>query len=343
MKNRFSLLQLSRCFLLFIALLASFSCSTDGGLQQLIGVKAEAPVFLDCKAVSPTEIVFSFSHSVEVSALAFEPPLETGSVEGGSEVKVSFAEGLKEGMKITADIVVEDADGNTLNVIVPFRARNERMPELLFNELRTEYSKPKVEFVELFALKAGNLGAMRLFIAGNSLSKPVYEFPPVEVKAGEYIVLHLRTLEEGCVDETGTDLALSSGTEAQPDARDFWLPGASKLFRKTDALWLMDQDDRILDAVLLSESAAGNWANDKIAEAAKFLGKEKAWLPAGGEAGEGWIPGPSDALISAGTTVTRTICRDENIPPEKRAGNWYITATSSATPGKPNNPKRYAP
>jgi hypothetical protein len=150
-------------------------------------------------------------------------------------------------------------------------------------------------------------------------------------------------LEEGCVDEIGTDLALSGGTEAQPSARDFWLPGASKLFRKTDALWLMDQDDRILDAVLLSETSTNNWANDNTGEAAKFLGKEKAWLPVNGEAGEDWIPDPSDAVISAGTTNTRTICRDENIPPENRAGNWYITATSSATPGKPNNTKRYAP
>jgi hypothetical protein len=318
------------------------SCSTDG-LQHIIGETAEPPEFLDCKAVSSAEVVFNFSHAVQVVSLAFEPELETDSIEGGSEVKVTFAEDLGEGVKITADIVVEDSDGNTLNVIVSFRARNDRMPALIFNEFRTEYSKPKVEFIEFIALEAGNLSAMKLFIAGNSLSQPAYEFPPAEVKAGEYIVLHLRTVEEGCLDETGTDLTLSGGSDTQDDARDLWLPITAKLLHKTDALWLTDQDEKIIDAVLLSETSSGKWSSNEIAEAARFLAAKNAWLPASGEPDEDWVPAPADAVISAGTTTTRTICRDETIPPEPRSGNWYITATSSATPGKPNSTKRYTP
>jgi hypothetical protein len=226
------------------------------------------------------------------------------------------------------------------------------MPSLVFNELRTEYSKPKVEFVEFLSKGAGNLGAMRLFIAGHSLTTPVYEFPPAEVGAGEYIVLHLRTLEEDCRDETGKNPALSGGTDAHDGARDFWLPGNKKTLHKTDALWLVDQDDKIIDAILLSETSGAAWKSGKVAEAANLLGGKKAWLPKpGGASGETsgsplpaeWPPYPSDAVIAAGTTATRTICRDESIPPKPCAGNWYITATSSATPGRPNNIKRYAP
>jgi hypothetical protein len=229
---------------------------------------------------------------------------------------------------------------NTLNVIVPFRTRNDRMPRLLFNELRTENSKPKAEFVEFLSQGAGNLGGMRLFIAGHSLTTPVYEFSPTEVKAGEYIVLHLRATEEGCQDETGDDLALSAGTDAQNDARDLWVHGNSKLLHKTDALWLMDQDDKIIDAILLSEDPDARWASDRIAEAASLFGREKAWLPSQGAAAD-WSPGPSDAVIVKGTTATRTVCRDETTPARPCANNWYITATSSATPGKPNSSKRY--
>ena len=323
--------------------LTSFSCSTEGAIQLVLGTSTEPPVFLDSQSVSSTEMLFEFSQDVRVVSLHFDPVREIESIEEGSEVKVIFAKALEEGIKITADIIVEDSDRNTLNVIVPFRARNDRMPPLVFNELRTEYSKPKVEFVEFYAQGPGNLGAMRLFIAGQSHSTPVYEFPSVEVKAGEYIVLHLRTVEEGCIDETGMDLTLSGGTEAQDDARDFWIPGAKKLIRKTDALWIMDQDDRIIDAVLLSENPGAKWENDKMAAAAELLGKKKAWLPASGNSTAGWIPTPSDAVISAGTTNTRTICRDESLKPEYRAKNWYITDTSSATPGKPNSTKRYVP
>ena len=311
-------------FFIFLA----YSCSTEANIQQILGKSAEAPVFLSLKTVSSTEILFSFSQPVRVASINFSPALEVQSVEEGSAVKVNFAQGLEEGAKITADIVVEDAEKNSLNVIVPFRARNNRMPVLAFNELRTEYSKPKTEFVEFLAQSGGNLGALRLFIAGHSLTKPVYEFIPAEVKEGEYIVLHLRTVEEICADETGADLAFSGGTEAQGDARDFWLPGNTKLLHKTDALWLMDQDDRIIDSVLLCENNS-EWGKFNSKEAAEFLALKGAWL--------------SSAVSSAGTTNTRTICRDESIPRGSIAANWYITATSSATPGKINNTKRYVP
>ena len=306
---------------------ATVSCSTEGALQQILGTNAEAPLFLDCRPVSTTEMAFNFSHSVRVVSLNFNPAIETKSVTEGSEVLVTFSKPLDEGIKVTADILVEDSKGNTLNVIVPFRSRNDRMPPLVFNELRTEYSKPKVEFVEFIAAGPGNLGAMRLFIASNSLANPVYEFPPAEVKAGEYIVLHLRTIEDECADETGANLALSGGTEAHDEARDLWLPGAVKLLRKTDALWIMDQDGRIIDAVLLGETPDSIRNNEKISEAAEFLSENKAW--------------PGNAVITAGTTNTRTICRDEAIPLSRRPGNWYITATSSATPGRPNSTKRF--
>ena len=325
---------------LWLPILFLAACSSEGALQQLLGTGAEAPVFLDSRPVSSTEMVFSFSSPVKVVSLEFDPPMEIKSVEEGNEVRINFAAPLEEGIKITADILVEDAEKNTLNVIIPFRSRNDRMPALVFNELRTEYSKPRVELVEFYAPEAGNLGAMRLFIAGQSLTKPVYEFSPAEVNTGEYIVLHLRTLDEGSVDETGDDLSLSPGTDAQKEARDFWLPGTAKILRKTDALWLLDQDDRIIDAILLSEHRDDEWSSDVMAEAAEFLGRNKAWLPAD-EAGEDWIPCPAEAFITAGTTATRTICRDETLSPQARAANWYITATSSATPGKPNNPKRY--
>ena len=323
--------------------LSVFSCSTEGVLKDIIGTNAEAPVFLDCRPVSSKEMVFRFSRSVRVVSLFFNPVRAAEYVEKDDEISVTFTKALDAGMKLTADIIVKDSANNTLNVIVPFRARNDRMPQMIFNELRTEYSKPKVEFLEFKTLGAGNLGALRLFIAGHSLSNPAYEFPPTEVKAGEFIVLHLRTVEDGCVDETGQDLALSKGAEALDTARDFWVPGAAKLLHKTDALWLMDQDDKIIDAILLCEKPDAKWSSEAIAEAAKFIGLKKAWLPSSGDSkADGVGLEPKDAVLTAGTTNTRTICRDESLPRQNRAGSWYIAATSSATPGKPNSAKRYS-
>ncbi|MDR2742168.1 MAG: hypothetical protein LBB98_08475 [Treponema sp.] len=319
------------------------SCSTESALQQILSINAEPPVFIGCKAISAREIAFQFSLPVRVSALVFDPPLEIAEIRDGDTVTVTLQDPPPGGERIMADILVEDQDGNTLNALVPFRTRNEDFPLFVITEVRTEYSKPKVEFVELRMLTAGNLGALRMFIAGNGLDTPFFEFPPAAVSTGEYVVVHLRTLDSALVSETGGDLAAipyTKDNEAQPDARDFWIPESKKhLSKKAGAVFFTDQDDRIIDALIFCESVAGpEWQDEKMAQAAELLGKAGAWTAA-----EGSVPGPVDAVPSKGTTATRSICRDETAADRDNAADWYVTATSGATPGKPNNTKRYVP
>jgi hypothetical protein len=292
----------------------------------------EAPAFISCKAASPTDITFGFTTPVKVVSLNFDTPVEVESITDGAQVKVALKQRLVEGELVTADILVEDEHRNTLNVLAPFTARNNRIPSIQLTELRTEYSKPKVEFVEIKTLSSGNLGALRLFIASNGMDSPVFVFPSVEVQSGEYIIVHLRSIEEGLVNETGVNLYASAGTEAAPGGRDFWVPGTTKLLRKTDAVFLMDQDDKVLDAIMLRKESDTTW-KDGLAQAAELLGKQRAWT--------GSVPQPSDAIASDATTVTRTISRNEGIPDSNSAADWFITATSSATPGTLNTDRRY--
>ena len=316
-------------------------CSSATGIGgelagKIIGNKSEPPVFLSCQAVSETEINFRFSLPVKVTSLHFSPAITLDEIEGGSTVRVTFSDGPGAGQRLTADLLAEDEKGNTINVLVPFLTRNNRIPPLLINEIRTENSKPKAEFIELKTLQAGNMGALRLFIAGYYKAPMVYEFPPVEVAAGEYITLHLRTTEETARDELGTNLNESGGTDSSPTARDLWLPGSTKLLHKTDVIYLLDQDDRVIDSVMFSENADPWWSKDYFAEAAEFLFKADAWQS------NGKICSPADAVPSSSTTNTRTICRDETLKQSSgTAADWYITVGSGATPGKLNNPKRY--
>ena len=237
---------------------------------------------------------------------------------------------------------MEDEFRNTLNVLVPFRARNDRMPTILVNELRTEYSKPRTEFIEFLTTGEGNLGALRLYIASFSITDPAYEFPAIEVASGEYITLHLRTLETGCVDELGEDLSISGGTDSVDTARDLWIGGSSKMLRKTDAVFLMDQDDNILSAVIMSENPDIWWDKQYMANAAELLGRKGAWLSPQDEVDDNFIPSPSDAVstTSVKTAATRSVSRDESSSVSLRASDWYVAATSNATPGKPNSTKR---
>ena len=325
-------------FLLLGACVLLGSCSTeDAAMTALInGSSSQALLYLNCRAVSQNEVEFEFSRQVTVKRISFEPELSIASVENGSVVRVRLEEGTLPGIMLTADLLAEDEKRNSINVLVSFRSKNDRMPRLVINELCTEYSNPKAEFIELKMKSAGNLGAMRIYIAGNSNAskQTIYEFSPVEVKASDYVVLHLRTLDPSSRDEYG-GVSESGGADASPTARDFWISGSSKLLHKTAAVYVLDQDDRVIDAVMISEAADSWWTKDYFAEAAGFLFEQGAW-----KSREGGICGPADSVSSAGTTNTRTICRDETAENTHTAADWYITATSNATPGRENSQKR---
>jgi hypothetical protein len=305
----------------------------------MLGGSSKALLYLGSRAVSEDEVEFEFSRPVTIRQLSFQPELDIASVEDGSTVRVKTEKGIEPGILLTVDLLAEDEKRNTINVLVSFRSRNNRMPELVINELCTEYSNPRTEFIEFKMRSNGNLGAMRVFIVGNSNAsrETIYEFKPVEVKKDEYVVLHLRTVEEDCRDEYGPRLDESGGRNASPTARDFWIPGNTKrMHKEATAVYVLDQDDRVLCGVMISNQAVNWWGKEYFAEVAELLFSQDAWKSASGQ-----ICGPIDAINTTGTTNTRTINRDETVKNTNTAADWYITATSGATPGRPNNTRRH--
>jgi hypothetical protein len=243
-------------------------------------------------------------------------------------VLIDFSQSLDRGKRYVVDLVAEDSDGNTVSVLAPFLGMNDEPPSLAISEIRTEYSKPKVEFIELFVRAAGNLGGLGVVTATSGFADPVFVFPPVKVEPGEYIVVHLRSLEEGAVDETGATDA-SSGTEASPSARDFWVSGTGKRLRKTDVAAIIGTDGTFLDGVAFSESAGGEWKSEELRAAAASLAERGAWT--------------GDAASSAGCTATRTLCRDAAFTDRNSKEDWRVTASGGATPGAVNAETAYAP
>jgi len=335
---------MKKYFLLLGAVIFIGSCSTPEttGTSPVKGGSSSALLFLNCRAVSQDEVEFDFSRPVTIKYLNFEPEMPVDSMESGSTVKVKFKEKPESGKLINANLLAEDGKKNTLNALVSFRARNDRMPKLVINEICAETASAaagkKEEFIEFKTKSAGNLGAMRVVINGNSTAakKTVYEFSPLEVKKDEFLVLHLRAYNSDSIDEYGERLDESAGVNATAAARDFWMRGEAKLLHKTAMIYVLDQDDNVIDAVILSENPDPWWTKDYFAETAEFLFNSGAW-----KSPDGGVCGPQDAVASGKTTNTRTICRDETVEDSNTAKDWYVTDTSCATVGKPNNPKRY--
>jgi hypothetical protein len=270
--------------------------------------------------------------------------LEEFSGEYESTVALRFKEDISGGKSITADLLVEDADGNSLNLLVPVKTRNYRIPNLRLNEVRLVYSNPALEFIELYTETGGNLGAMRLFVASVSIDEPVYEFPQAEVKAGEYITLHMRTKEgDTAEDELDDKLDLSVAVvskkaDVSDTARDLWVPVNTRYLHDTDVIYIVDQDDVVIDALVVAESSTAWTKNSAFSKAAELLAKQGAWLAGNGEAVKS--PGYADAVDSDKTTATSTVCRDEDKPDSNTLADWYICAQKNATPGKKNSAKR---
>lgn len=244
--------------------------------------------------------------------------------EGVFSIPVTFSEKTKAGCPYTLFAIAKDEAGNSLSFSISFSGFNDRVPQIILNEVRTEYTKPKAEFVEMIVLEDGNIGGVVVYNAHDG-EKSQYTFPAVEVKKDECIVLHYRLLEEACKDEYGA-LDESGGTESTPGARDFWIPEARARIGLNDVLLIKTSyNGNVLDALLMSESGKETWKTEEIEKAAKKAYESGVWSA-------GWKP--KDAVCSDYVTTTRTLSRQKD-------GSWITTASSGATPGKENSTTPY--
>jgi len=206
--------------------------------------------------------------------------------------------------------------------------------EILINELRTEYdsSAKEVEYIEFKVKKSGSLQGIKLYIKWNSITPYTFALPAIDVKKGDYITYHLRTLQSVCKDELGDNLSLSGGNGSCPTARDLWASGNAKLLHNTDIVYLQDADGNILDAIVLNETPNTEWAKDKqhFTGILEFLYNKGAWTAPNGE-----LSGYFDAVDTSGigANATISVCRYENSEDTNTKNDWYITVT---TPGLPN-------
>lgn len=327
------------------------SCTlTPQGIQVLSG-DYTCPKLVSFNLTSENDALVSFSRPVEFEKLSISSSSSTSgtsSTNGTNETEeisvkstaisegtylLTFENDLDCRNLYTLEGNVKDLHGNTLYFKDTFQGYNSRIPEIRLNEIRTEYTKPKCEFIELLVLSDGNLGGMELLSAVDGKEKS-YIFPPVEVKSGEYVVVHFRKIEDGEIDELEDDCTVSGGTEAG-SWRDLWVENTSARIGKSDVILLRERiDGPIVDCVLFAESTTSSWKNDFVAECAKEAFESGKW-----ESSSGSDYSPSCAVCSDGLTVTRTLSR---IGDGNSAQDWIVVASSNCTLGYENSKKAYS-
>jgi len=306
----------------------------DIGQEETDDNAPEPPELENFYLFSKKEIHLNFSAAVSVISCTFTPYQEIDCIQNGETLKILLKENLELKTEFLIELNVEDDWENSLSVEVPLFV-SDWIPKMEINELRTENSGKRTEFIEFKVKSAGDLDKLKLYIMWNAKDAYIFDFPNVYVKSGEYITLHLRTLESNAVDELGEDLSESAGTDSSPTARDLWVPGNSKWLHKTDIVYLKDADGNIMDAVILNETPGEAWSKSQshFAGIAEDLYNKGVW-----KSSDGKLPSPFDAVDTSTikAAATKSISRHEGKEDSNTANDWYVTNTGGASPGQPN-------
>ena len=245
--------------------------------------------------------------------------------EDGQTVTYNLEQACEVGESYEIFGMAEDNTGNSLTFCVPFTGFNSRVAELIMTEVQIKYSKGKGEFVEFLVLKDGNLGGLEL-VSGVDGETKKYEFPPVEVTAGEIFLVHLRTAEEGCVSETGDNLNEATALYSVAGVRDLWSENTTARFNdSTDVIILRNGNSAggaaaVLDAIMYAAEDAAEWKKG-AADFAQLV--VEAGIYDSAEIG--------DAMSSKGASYAKSFQR-VNAGAGRDAGNsWIIKAVTPGT------------
>lgn len=276
-----------------------FSCKVTTEGIEIIGGNYSSPKLEDISVIDEKKVQITFSEEIKLNDVVvspflpgisdsgitsknqmLSPALQSAAGENGfisafieySEDNKTAVINLEEPTKIgkTYEVfgVVEDRIGNTLTFCIPFVGYNSFVPKLIMTEAQIKYGKGssggntiyRGEYIEFLALEDGNLAGLEI-ISGADGEKKKYDFPSVDVCQGEIILVHFRTVAEGCVNEVGDDLNLATAPHSANGIRDLWSESTVAHFNdSSDVIILRNTvDGSIMDALMYAADDAEEW------------------------------------------------------------------------------------
>ena len=325
---------------LFWISLCPVSCKeSDGGISFL---RVEGcPSITSFNVTSASSFRISFDRVVNVQKASLrvigkeiKQPLQVNSKSDGCDVDFLFSEPTVMGQSYALDAVVVDAHSNSLTVSLPFTSYNEHLAKLAICEVRNAYSSKtkKCEFIRLYCLESGNLSGLEVVSAGDGEEKK-YAFPPIDIKKGQSVTVHLRKLrdsdgneiENGMIDEVNGNITEAYATDASSSSWDFWVDTTKSRIAPSDILILRDNGrHKICDAFLFVDPKKESTSWEK-----KYLPFERAvaesgtWVDSYGKASASY----SSAFVADGITnsaVTRTMIKSKPSHLPSSASDWSV-------------------
>jgi hypothetical protein len=343
-----------------IALMICLGCEPVGhALEEEVDLLP--PVFQGIAAAGPNAITVRFDEPVTVPAdeVRIEPPLTVRAVDhagadhkaGGSDradaggsgegqsaaaVMVITAQAFEAGKRYTVHATARDARGNVTTFVAGFWGFNPHPPGLVINEFTPRGSKRRRDAIELYVTAPGNLGGVTLYdgVAGDYRDHVV--LPPVDVAAGDYIIIHATTDGLGEDEVDGPDT--SSHQQAVAGAWDFWLAEGGGLSGNNGVITVYAAPDgELIDGVIYSNRTSDSDERYRGFGSKATMQRADTLAALGGWQFAGDLVAPEDAISSDKTTSTRSLCRDSSATDTDSAADWHTVPTRGATLGAANN------
>ncbi len=279
-------------------------------------------------------------------------PLVSAEVSG-SKLHIRLAQKAVPGAPYLLRASVSDLNHNVRNVLLRIYGRNLRPARLLINELNPEGSKSSnsPEVIEFYVLETGNLGGLLFTVGTREENKGSFVFPPLDVAAGDFVLLHTRW------DPTHPSDLLRANEDVRKDqararlssnqAWDFWADNISGLSNTNSALALYRSTQPsagdLMDAVIYSTSVSSaryrGWKTSFLERQVDRL--DTAWQ----KQSDNKLLAPEDAIRSQDSTGTRSLSRRHvnGLPIDTdTAADWIIVPTRGYSFGTVNNLNRYS-
>jgi hypothetical protein len=351
---------------LFCVAIVFISCAPLPPIPFITDADVAPPVVTDLSLNDPRTLEVTVNEAVElVSGPLHSEGIEVSDVDVGSRsVRFHFTEAPSAEHEHHVEAQIADEAGNHLRFVARFYGLNALLPAMVINELTTQGSGGHPDLVELRALTDGNLAGACLYEGTPENWEQRLIFPPLDVRAGDYVVVHFKP--EGIPEEIDEVTApdASGGKDACSTAWDFWVPDGSGLSGNNGVISLCRNPlGGYIDAVLYSNRTSDSderyrgFGSRDVMERADALAAAGAWLPSGSDVAPGASPGPTpepvqpgrpplapeDAVDPEPSTATRSMARSSSAEDTNRASDWHITPTRGLTAGETNTDEVHVP
>ncbi len=240
--------------------------------------------------------------------------------------------------------IVSDEAGNSLGFITRFYGFNPRVPDMLINEFTTQGSSTHPDMVELYTLSEGNMAGVCLYQGVHTEWKERIIFPPLEIDAGEYILVHFKP--QGIPEEIDEieSKDRSGGLDASPEAWDFWVDLGSGLSGNNGVLSLYAcPGGRLIDGVIYSNRTSTSDEKYRGFGTSTMLFQAESFAEEGGWASSGDLITPEDCINPDDSTATRSMNRGSIPEDTDTKYDWHIVPTSTYSFGGINSDEVFVP